>query len=83
MIPLKASFALNLKPEEVAVIGDTEMDVRAGKEAGSITVAVTTGVKTAEQLQAERPDYIIATLFEVPKILSGLVDVDKKRLKRM
>ncbi|MGA2573708.1 MAG: HAD-IA family hydrolase [Candidatus Methanomethylicaceae archaeon] len=73
---LKASLALNLKPKEMAVIGDTEMDVRAGKGAGSITVAVTTGVKTAEQLQAERPDYIIATLFELPKILSGLVSVD-------
>lgn len=79
---LKASFTLNLKPEEVVVIGDTEMDVRAGKRAGSITVAVTTGVKTAEQLQIERPDYIIATLFEIPKILSGLVSVDKKRLKK-
>lgn len=75
---LKASFVLNLKPEEVVVIGDTEMDVRAGKEAGSITVAITTGVKTAEQLQTVRPNYIISTLFELPKILRVLVSGDKK-----
>lgn len=80
---LKASLAFNLNPKEVAVIGDTEMDVRAGKEAGSITVAVTTGVKTGEQLQPDRPDYIIATLFELPKILSVLVSGDKKRPKGM
>ena len=48
-----------LAPEEVAIIGDGVNDVRAGKAAGILTIGVTFGVATREQMAAEEPNYII------------------------
>ncbi|MBM5806010.1 MAG: HAD-IA family hydrolase [Candidatus Verstraetearchaeota archaeon] len=70
----KAAFLLDLKPEAVVVVGDTEMDVRAGRRAGSATVAVTTGVTPLERLLREKPDYLINSLSEMPEIFRDLAE---------
>lgn len=70
----KAAGLLGLRPEEVVVVGDTEMDVRAGRRAGSTTVAVTTGVTPLEKFLKERPDYIISSLSEMPEIFKDLAE---------
>jgi phosphoglycolate phosphatase len=49
----------SLAPAEVVMIGDGYHDIRAGKAAGVMTVAVTTGVSPREALESERPDHII------------------------
>ncbi len=70
---LKALQLLGLGVDEVIVVGDTEMDMIAGKKAGSKTVAVTTGVTTRERLSMECPDYIIDDLSQLGRILDELV----------
>jgi HAD superfamily hydrolase (TIGR01509 family) len=70
---LKALKLLGLEGGEVVVVGDTEMDIIAGRKAGAKTVAVTTGVTTRERLSLERPDYIVDDLSELDRILNGLV----------
>ncbi len=43
---------------DVFVIGDTPLDVAAGKKAGFKTVAVGTGFSSWEELKASRPDHL-------------------------
>ena len=45
-------------PDECVMIGDTELDVLAGKEAGMRTIAVSWGYGSAASLQASKPDFI-------------------------
>jgi phosphoglycolate phosphatase len=40
-------------------VGDTEVDVRAGKAVGAKTVAVLSGLRSYQSLAAERPDVIV------------------------
>lgn len=57
---------------EVIKIGDTEVDINEGRNAGcGIVVGVTTGAFTREQLEEYRPDHIIDSLAELPILLSS------------
>jgi phosphoglycolate phosphatase-like HAD superfamily hydrolase len=53
-------------PEQVHVIGDSIMDVRAGRAHGFRTIAVLTGWTDRESLAAESPDLLLSTLQEFP-----------------
>lgn len=70
---LRALEDLGLGAGEVLVVGDTVMDVIAGRRAGAITVAVTTGVTPRERLASERPDYIIRDLSGLGGIIDDLL----------
>ncbi len=48
-----------------AIVGDTEIDIRAGKAAGLRTVAVLGGIRSRELLERERPDALIEGLPEL------------------
>ena len=74
---LKACKELEAKPEETAVIGDHIYDIIAGKKAGCMTIAITTGVKTKEELEKHEPDYIINDLNELKKIIQKKLFNDK------
>jgi phosphonatase-like hydrolase len=57
-------------PSHVLKIGDTEVDVKEGRNAGCGTiVSVTTGAYTREQLEAYHPDFIIDALSELLPII--------------
>lgn len=57
-------------PKEVIKIGDTEVDVNEGRNAGcSVVVAVTTGAFTRAQLEPYTPDHIIDNLSELPALI--------------
>ena len=43
----------------VAVIGDSENDINAGRRAGTRTCGVTFGFRTAEQLRVSEPEVMI------------------------
>jgi phosphonatase-like hydrolase len=59
-------------PRKVVKVGDTEVDVMEGKNAGCIlSIAVTTGAFTREALIPYTPDYIINNLGELDSILWG------------
>lgn len=54
----------------VAKIGDTEVDVHEGRQAGcSLVVAVTTGAFTREQLVEHTPDAIVDNLSVIPELI--------------
>ena len=54
-----------------AIIGDTEVDILAGKELGLTTIAVTNGIRTRELLEALQPDFIIPDVTGLPRLLDG------------
>lgn len=54
---------------DILFVGDTEFDIRCGKNAGSSTCAVSYGYRTMEQIEAEKPDYIINSITELNNIL--------------
>lgn len=63
---------LGYKPEEVIMIGDHPYDVIAGKAAGAITIGVSTGFPSREDLAAVEPDYLQSNLAEVKALLLTL-----------
>lgn len=55
---------------QVVKIGDTEVDVAEGRQAGcSLVVAVTTGAFTREQLEPYKPDEIVDNLSAIPYLI--------------
>ena len=60
---------------EVLKIGDSTIDIEEGKNAGcGITVGITTGAQTRDQLAMASPDYIIDSLLDLP----GLLGLEKE-----
>ena len=57
-------------PQDVYVIGDTPLDVAAGKRAGFRTVAVGTGFATWKSLVRSRPDHLARDFRGISKWLS-------------
>lgn len=60
---------LNIKPSETLMVGDTELDIQCGKSAGAKTCGVLYGYRTKDQLEKEKPDFLISGLDELVKIL--------------
>lgn len=60
---------LEVNPAETIMVGDTELDIQCGKNAGSKTCATLFGYRTEEQLKKENPDYIISGLEELKQFL--------------
>ncbi len=65
---LKAIEIMKVKPEETVMVGDSEFDIIAGKEAGVITVGVRTGLHP-EAMEKAKPDYVIDTMDELLDIV--------------
>jgi len=60
---------LGVYPSETLIVGDTELDIQCGKNAGSKTCATLFGYRTKEQLEKENPDYLISELEELKQFL--------------
>jgi phosphoglycolate phosphatase len=69
---LKAAEALVAAPSECVVVGDTENDVRAAKDAGARSIGVTWGYGTRESLEAAGVDHLIETPDALPPLLRAL-----------
>ncbi len=63
---------LSVNPENTLMVGDSELDIQCGKNAGALTCGVTFGYRTPEQIKAEEPDFIIDKLPELKEILQQL-----------
>ncbi|MGQ9759972.1 MAG: HAD family hydrolase [Candidatus Methanomethylicaceae archaeon] len=62
---------LGIEPNEAIVVGDSEMDIKPCKKLGVRVVAVTTGVRTEEELRKFNPDFVIKDLRELPDLIEG------------
>ena len=68
---VQCSQKLGVPPKKCVYVGDTRVDIRAGKAAGMKTVGVLTGFDDYEALKKERPDAIIDSIAQ----LDGVIDI--------
>jgi HAD superfamily hydrolase (TIGR01549 family) len=60
-----AAQQMQVKPEECLMVGDTTVDIRAGKSAGAQTVGVLCGFGTERELRRAGADLILSTTHEL------------------
>ena len=58
-----------ISPEETVFVGDTEVDIQTGKNAGFCTIGVTWGFREREDIEKCGADYIVCTPSEIPKVI--------------
>lgn len=61
---LTALSYMKIKPENAAMVGDTEIDIQAGRAAGTKTVGITTGMR-GKNIAAGNPDFVINNIAEL------------------
>jgi phosphoglycolate phosphatase len=69
LLAISSEFKLALK--EIAMIGDTEVDMIAGKAAGTTTVAATYGFGIREVLLEQKPDFQISQPSDLIRLFSS------------
>jgi N-acetyl-D-muramate 6-phosphate phosphatase len=69
---LFAAQKMNVKPEECLMIGDTTVDMRAGKSAGAQTVGVLCGFGEEPELRKMGADMILKNTSELAEVLVRL-----------
>ena len=60
---------LNIIPSKAIMVGDSEHDIMCAKNAGIISVALTSGYRSSKQLKLYSPDYTIDNLIELKSII--------------
>lgn len=69
---LQAARELGFEPASCAFVGDTEVDVRAGREAGAVTVGVTWGYGTRARLEDAGVGYLVEAPAALPPLVRAL-----------
>lgn len=60
---------MGLSPEKMVYVGDTWVDIRAGKTAGTKTIGVLTGLDDYDALLAEEPDAILESVRDLKEMI--------------
>ena len=68
---LLAAQKMGVKPEECLMIGDTTVDMRAGKSAGAQTVGVLCGFGEEDELRKLGADFILKSTSDLADMLNG------------
>ena len=61
---------LKVMPVETLMVGDTELDIQCGKNAGAKTCGCSYGYRTSDLLNLENPDFIISSISDLPHLIS-------------
>lgn len=73
MAQASAKHGVTFTPSSVVVVGDTPMDVAAGRHHGTLTVGVATGRHTVDQLADSGADVVLPNLADTPAVLAALL----------
>jgi len=66
---IKCAKQFDFQMCECVVVGDSIVDIKAGKNAGAKTVAVLSGIFSREELESEKPDLILESVNKLPDFL--------------
>lgn len=61
---------LEVQPEKCVYVGDSRVDIQAGKAAGMMTIGVLTGLDDHDALQREHPTMILDSVVEIKELFS-------------
>jgi len=67
-----AISSVNSKPEETIIVGDSVVDIASGKHINAITVGVTTGLSSKQQLAEAGADHLIDSITKLPSLIRRL-----------
>ena len=67
---VKCSQKIGVAPDKSVYVGDTRLDIKAGKAAGMKTIGVLTGFDDHSALGAEAPDAVIQSVRELPAVIT-------------
>jgi HAD superfamily hydrolase (TIGR01509 family) len=67
---LESLNRMEVDPGHALTIGDTLMDIRAGRAAGTLTIGVLSGIGSRAQLEAEGPTAVIENVAELLSLLN-------------
>jgi HAD superfamily hydrolase (TIGR01549 family) len=68
---IRAVSAIDVDMCECVIVGDSIVDIQAGKAAGIQTIAVLSGLYTYEELVRFEPTCIVKELSELPELING------------
>lgn len=68
---LKVLASVGVAPEKAMIIGDTDVDVEAGRRAGIKTCAVLFGFGKEDMIREAKPDYLVESSEQLQELLSG------------
>jgi phosphoglycolate phosphatase-like HAD superfamily hydrolase len=68
---LECLSRIGISPDCALMVGDSPLDIRAGRTAGVLTIAVLSGIASRGQLEAEAPTAIIDDVSQLTGLLSG------------
>ncbi len=60
---------MEVDPGRAILVGDSPLDIRAGKAAGTLTIGVLSGIGSRSQIEVERPTAIIEELSQLLPLL--------------
>jgi HAD superfamily hydrolase (TIGR01509 family) len=64
--------ALNIKPEEAIVVGDSTRDMECAQKLNILAVGVTTGISSPEALTNAGADYLASSSADIPTLIQQL-----------
>jgi len=64
--------ALGVRPKSIIIVGDSEADMKSGRELKAVAVGLTTGFATKEQLTAAGANFIITALTDLPILIKEI-----------
>jgi len=64
--------ALNIKPEEAIVVGDSALDMKCARELNITAVGITTGISSPKELTFAGASYLISSFTEIPRLIQQL-----------
>ncbi|MBQ4517790.1 MAG: HAD family hydrolase [Clostridia bacterium] len=70
--PLAIAHELGLAPSEIAFVGDSDVDIKTGLNAGMTAIGVLWGFRTKEQLQEAGAEYLVDSKDEFIALIKQL-----------
>ena len=61
---------LNIKSANTMMVGDTEIDISCGKNAGALSCAVSYGFRSEDKLLIQNPDFLFKSIIDLKQFLS-------------
>jgi HAD superfamily hydrolase (TIGR01509 family) len=61
---------MGISPRNAFTVGDSLLDIRAGKDAGTLTIGVLSGLASRRQFQAEEPTALVGDVTQVLSVLN-------------
>jgi phosphoglycolate phosphatase len=75
----RAKYGIDFEPKETVLVGDTPLDVAAGRDAGARVVAVASSSFGVHELEAAGPDHVLEHLCDAAALVRAVISDGRER----